>query len=242
MPEERRLDDLAREAGVASTTVRLYQAKGLLPGPRLKGRTGWYDDAHLTRLRLIGRLQDQGFSLTGIARLLEGWEQGRSLDTVVGAEAELDVLLGSHHAVTGDPADLVGRFPPGSMTPEFMARAVSLGLVEVTDDGRLRVPDPRFVEAGAALAHLGVPLNVVLDEWEVLAAQTDEVAARFVAVFDAHLLPDDGSDGLDPAGAADVAVTLGRLRSLAQLTVAASLDASLARSARTRVEDLRPDE
>ena len=53
---EYRLDELARAAGVASTTVRLYRSRGLLPPPRLEGRTGWYDDAHLSRLCLIARL------------------------------------------------------------------------------------------------------------------------------------------------------------------------------------------
>src|SRR6478609_4959013 len=67
MGSEYRLDELARSAGVASTTVRLYQTKGLLAPPRLEGRTGWYDDSHLSRLRLIARLQSEGYSLGGIA-------------------------------------------------------------------------------------------------------------------------------------------------------------------------------
>ncbi|HEY4378560.1 MAG TPA: MerR family transcriptional regulator, partial [Acidimicrobiales bacterium] len=74
-----RIDDLAREAGVASTTVRLYQSKGLLPGPRVVGRTGFYDQSHLSRLRLISRLQEDGFSLASITRLLSLWEEGRDL-------------------------------------------------------------------------------------------------------------------------------------------------------------------
>ena len=93
MGTEYRLDELARRADVASTTVRLYQAKGLLAPPRLEGRTGWYDDAHLSRLRLIARLQGEGYSLAGIADLLDQWERGRSLDAVIGVEAELDALV-----------------------------------------------------------------------------------------------------------------------------------------------------
>src|SRR3569832_234580 len=98
MAKEFRLDELARRAKVASTTVRLYRAKGLLPPPRLEGRTGWYSEAHLNRLRLIARLQDEGHSLAGIGDLLDLWEQGRSLDAVVGVEAELDALIGERHA------------------------------------------------------------------------------------------------------------------------------------------------
>ncbi|MHB1139051.1 MAG: MerR family transcriptional regulator, partial [Microthrixaceae bacterium] len=51
--QEMRVDDLARAAGVATTTIRLYQSKGLLQPPRLVGRTGWYGEAHLARLNVI---------------------------------------------------------------------------------------------------------------------------------------------------------------------------------------------
>src|SRR5262245_18013254 len=118
-----RLDDLARAAGVATTTVRLYQNKGLLPGPRLVGRTGYYDEHHLTRLRLIGRLQEEGFSLAGIARLLEWWEQGRDLSELVGVEQQLDQFLNRGGEIALDPVEFAGRFPEGMLTPELFQRA-----------------------------------------------------------------------------------------------------------------------
>src|SRR5262245_10411740 len=102
MTSEYRLDEVARQADVASTTVRLYQARGLLAPPRLQGRVGWYDESHLRRLRLIARLQGEGYSLAGIANLIEQWERGRSLDAVIGVEAELDALVGDVHATVID--------------------------------------------------------------------------------------------------------------------------------------------
>ena len=190
MGTEYRLDELARQAEVASTTVRLYQSKGLLAPPRLEGRTGWYDDSHLSRLRLIARLQNEGHSLAGIADLLEQWENGRSLDAVIGIEAELDSLLGEVHAIVLDPADLLARFPEGSMTPELMQRAAALGLVEPTEDGRVRVADRRFLDSGSALADLGIPADVILDEWDALVAHTDDIAERFITIFETHLAPE----------------------------------------------------
>lgn len=237
-----RIDDLAREAGVATTTVRLYRNKGLLPPPRLEGRTGWYGEHHLNRLRLIGRLQDDGFSLAGIARLLEEWERGRSLDEIVGVESQLDVLLGDRHSVVVDASELVDRFPDDSMTPELVQRAAALGLVELTDDGRFRLPDRRFLETGSALAELGVPLDVVLDEWEALEAHTDDVAARFIRVFESHLLPDDWRRDPDSARAAALARTLAKLNLIAHEIIAAALDSSLSRAGREQVHELLPDE
>jgi DNA-binding transcriptional MerR regulator len=233
-----RLDELARRAGVASTTVRLYQTRGLLAPPRLEGRTGWYDDSHLSRLRLIARLQGEGHSLAGIADLLEQWEQGRSLDAVVGVEAELDALLGEVHAVVLDPAELLGRFPEGAMTPEVMQRAASLGLVQPTEEGKVRVADRRFLETGSGLAHLGIPADVILDEWEALVAHTDDIAVRFVAVFETHLAPTDWRQGLDTEEARELARTLDRLQSTTRQVLAAALDASVARIGRERLGEL----
>ena len=179
-----RLDELAQRAGVASTTVRLYQNKGLLPGPRLVGRTGYYDDAHLARLRLIGRLQEQGFSLAGIGHLLASWEEGRGLADIVGVEQQLDALLNQRRDTVVDAAELLGRFPAGALAPADIQRAAALGLVEAAPGGRFRVADERFLEAGSALAHLGVPAAAILDEWERLSTVTDEVAARFIALFE----------------------------------------------------------
>ncbi len=238
MGTEYRLDDLARHADVASTTVRLYQAKGLLAPPRLEGRTGWYDDSHLSRLRLIARLQEEGHSLAGIADLLEQWQQGRSLDAVIGIESELATLLGDGHAVVLDAADLTARFPEDSMTPELVHRAATLGLVEPTDDGRIRVTDRRFIDTGSTLAELGIPLDGVLDEWEALVPHTDEIAERFVAIFEAHLAPNDWRNSLDDAEARALATALAQLQATARQVTLAALDASIARIGRERLGEL----
>jgi DNA-binding transcriptional MerR regulator len=235
MGTEYRLDELARQADVASTTVRLYQSKGLLAPPRLEGRTGWYDDAHLSRLRLIARLQAEGYSLAGIANLLEQWERGRGLDAVMGVEAELDALVGDVHAVVLTPEELAERLPPAALTPALMQRAIGLGLVQPTDDGRIRILDRRYLEGGAVLSELGVPAEVTLDEWEALAAHTDEIAARFVAVFEQHLAPADWEEGLGTDEARELAATLARLHATARVILTAALDASLARLGRERL-------
>ncbi len=233
-----RLDELARQAGVATTTVRLYQNRGLLPGPRLVGRTGYYGDRHLARLALVGRLQEQGFSLAGIARLLDTWEEGRDLNDLIGVEHELVSLLSRRHEVVLDAADLVARFPEGSMTPDLVQRAASMGLVQATADGRLRVLDQRFVDTGATLIGLGVPPGLVLDEWEHLVATTDGIADRFLAVFEDHVLPDDWRHDLTGERAAELGRALAQLRQAARLVLVAALDNSIGRAVARRLTEL----
>jgi len=152
-------------------------------------------------------------------------------------EAGLDALLGDTHAVTLSADELAGQFPPGALTPDLMRRAAELGLVELADDGDVRVPDRRFIDTGSSLAHLGVPLGDVLDDWEALVAHTDEIAALFVRRFE-EFAPTDWSTALDSDAARRLAAVLGRLHHAARQVVAAALDASLARAGRARLEQL----
>ncbi len=236
--DEMRVDDLARAAGVASTTIRLYQTKGLLPGPRVVGRTGYYDEHHLARLRLIHRLQSEGFSLAGIRRLLDTWQDGRELSDLVGVESQLDALIGVRRGVTLTPQELAERLPVEVLDPALMQRAVTLGLVELTDSGSIHLPDERFLDTGAALAALGIPVDAILDEWERLADLTDQIAAAFVGLFERHLLPTGGLADLDPDRTATLAASLGQLRSNAHQILGVAFDASLARVASERLGQL----
>lgn len=110
---------------------------------------------------------------------------------MIGVESELDALLGAVHAIVLDPTELLARFPAGSMSPDIMQRVTALGLLQATNDGKVRVADRRFLDTGSALAALGIPPDVILDEWEALVAHTDDVAERFIATFEEHLAPKD---------------------------------------------------
>jgi DNA-binding transcriptional MerR regulator len=86
------VDELARAAGTTTRQVRALQTRGLLPRPEVFGRTGYYGDDHLDRLRAVLRLQADGFSLAALATLLRAWDSGMTLAQVLGL---------AHHA---DPA------------------------------------------------------------------------------------------------------------------------------------------
>jgi DNA-binding transcriptional MerR regulator len=63
--------DLAARAGVSERTVRFYVAEGLLPPPVGRGRGAHYEQAHLTRLRLIRALQKGGGALETVRDYLD---------------------------------------------------------------------------------------------------------------------------------------------------------------------------
>lgn len=78
------VDELARAGGTTVRNVRALQTNGLVPGPRVEGRTGYYGADHLLRLSAVLRLQSEGFSLAALRTLLRAWETGMTLEEVLG--------------------------------------------------------------------------------------------------------------------------------------------------------------
>jgi DNA-binding transcriptional MerR regulator len=228
---ERTIDELAQHVGLPSSTIRLYQTRGLLPAPRKEGRVGYYGAGHVARIELIGRLQDRGFSLAAIGELVAGWEDGRSLDEVLGLEQRVPGIVRGHPPMRLAPAELADRFPGIEITPETLRRVVEMGLVELADDGTLLIASPTFLEVGSALVGLGFPLDDVLDEAAALESVTDDVAERFAAMFDRHVWQPFAEDGMPADRMAEVGEVLDRLAVMAEQVVQASLERSLARVA-----------
>jgi Ca-activated chloride channel family protein len=65
----RKLEEVAKAAGVSPRTVRYYIQRGLLPPPRFRGPDTAYGDEHVVRLRAIRRLQEAFWPLDAIAGL-----------------------------------------------------------------------------------------------------------------------------------------------------------------------------
>ena len=69
--EELTVDELAARTGMTVRTVRFYAAEGLLPAPERRGRVAYYGVQHRMRLELIRELQDHGYTLAAIERVLD---------------------------------------------------------------------------------------------------------------------------------------------------------------------------
>ncbi len=185
---EYRIDDLAREAGTTVRNVRVYQDRGLLMPPRKQGRTGYYSDVHLARLRLISRLLERGYTFATIGELLAAWQEGKALEDLLGLEEAVTRPWSQEQPGRTTLTELrraLGR----QATPGALARACELGLLQRAGRAFV-VPSPKLLEAGTDLVRAGVPLPVVLDLAESLRADLKVVAHRFVDTVLTNLLPD----------------------------------------------------
>jgi DNA-binding transcriptional MerR regulator len=111
------IDELAALSGTTSRRIRSFQTLGLLPHPELRGRTGLYAPAHLTRVAAILRLQDRGFSLESLTVLFGALAAGRSLAYVLGVGEPAAASGDAGADATADTAELYGFAelqPPGT--------------------------------------------------------------------------------------------------------------------------------
>ncbi|MBW3574633.1 MAG: MerR family transcriptional regulator [Actinobacteria bacterium] len=216
------IDTLAQRSGISARNIRSYQSQGLLPAPTVTGRTGYYDDGHLGRLRLITRLQERGFSLAGIGELLRAWEERRSLGEVLGFEEALTAPWSDEVPETVSVEELAERFPEAVHDPGLALRAIELGLIEPAGEA-FRVPSPSLLQTGAELVAVGVPLAVTQDEVAALRADMARIATRFVGLFERYVWAPFVEAGMPPDQLAAVTDALRRLRPLAEVAVRATL-------------------
>ena len=186
--EEFTIDELAHRAGTTTRTLRLYQTKGLLPSPRIVGRVGYYSDMHTNRLRMIERLQKRGFSLAGIAELFRIWQEGKSLDELLGIEAAIVARWSDENAQFFTTEEFRKAFGPLADDPTLRERAINLRLIAQVEDGFL-VLSPQLMDFGTELIRGGAPLALALDELEMLQEDARRIAKRFAHLFRSHVLP-----------------------------------------------------
>src|SRR3712207_3564661 len=67
--EELTITDVARQAGIRTSTIRYYESINVLPAPRRVGGRRRYDPTILDRLAFIHITQELGFTLTEIQLL-----------------------------------------------------------------------------------------------------------------------------------------------------------------------------
>lgn len=173
--------------------VRAYGSRGLLPPPRLVGRTGYYGPDHVARLSLVREMLDQGYTLAAAERLI-------SAAPGSGMQA-----LGLFHALMSpwedsapelvDPRTLV-RQAGVEYASDAIDRMVALGLAERTEDGMLRLENPTLVRAGLEVIGTGVPAEDVLDLVPELKSHADAVAQLFVELFRGSVWSDFVESGM----------------------------------------------
>ena len=125
------IGEVARRAGVATSSIRYYERIGLLPKPDRLGGQRRYDTEVLGKLGFIGVAQSAGFKLREIKELIDGVDgatgMGEQMRALSGQKlVEVEALLERTKAMKGW---LEVAKECGCATPEECA------LFESPDDG-----------------------------------------------------------------------------------------------------------
>ena len=179
-PNRLTIEQLAAESGMSVRNIRSHQARGLLDPPEVRVRVGYYGPDHVAQLHLIRDLQEEGFNLAGIKRLL---------DDTQGTAERLRRFKESLAASHDEPAEQVSLAELGKRfrisraeARRVLARTERLGLLVPAGDDRYEVPSPSLLAAAEEVVARGIPLEAALGIFEELDRHCDAVARAFVTL------------------------------------------------------------
>jgi DNA-binding transcriptional MerR regulator len=185
-PRGLRVEELAARADVSVDTIRFYQKRRLLPPPQRRGRIAWYGPEHVDRLAQIRDLQQRGFSLAIIRRIVSG-ELDRADEPLAAAVtgALEDGGPGAEEFLT--LAELAARSGVPEALIDSVVREGLLVPRRHDGDARFTTADVEIVAAGLRLLETGLPMPDLLALARRHHAVTRETAEGAVAMFDAYV-------------------------------------------------------
>jgi DNA-binding transcriptional MerR regulator len=213
------IEQLAAASGMSVRNIRAHQARGLLAPPEVRLRVGYYGPEHVAQLRLIRDLQDEGFNLGGIKRLLDD-AQGTAERLVQFRQA---LTEGHREPVeTLTSAELARRFQvSGREGARVLARAERLGLLRAVGGDAYEAPSPSLLAVAEEVVAQGISLDAALGVFEEIERHCDGVARAFVKVFVNEVWRPFQRAGMPPDRWREIDRAIERLRPLSAQAVLA---------------------
>jgi DNA-binding transcriptional MerR regulator len=233
-----RIDDLARLAGTTTRNIRVYRDRGLLHRPLRVGRVAFYNDTHLTRLRLITSMLDRGYTIAHVREMLSAWEQGKNLGDVLGLETAIAGTWTTEQPETMPLAEAQRRIDD----PRAFDRLVTLGVIRV-DGAQASVTRPKLIDAFQEIRGYGVAMTKLIDLHEQIVPLVDQISEMLVRAGAEHVAEAiKPGEGL-PADTeiAELITMLVRFRTQALASVTATLASSIESTIESMVSRILAD-
>lgn len=178
--EELTVDELAARTGTTVRTVRFYASEGLLPPPTRRGRVAYYDSRHRMRLELVRTLQDHGYTLAAVERVLARIPDDAGAPVYAVQAAVLAPWLPDQTEEL-DRAGLDRRIGHRAGEDE-LDYLVQVGAIERLGDDRFRAA-PGVLGHALELLRLPVPVSVLHDSARIIDEHATAVAEGLTDVF-----------------------------------------------------------
>jgi DNA-binding transcriptional MerR regulator len=223
------IEELAARTGMTVRNIRAHQSRGLLPSPQIRASVGYYGGEHVARLELIREMQDDGYNLASIKRLLDG--APGAAEKVLGLRRAVTEPFEDEEPVLVTAAELAARF--GDQAADGLGRAIKLGLVVPLGDDRFEVPSPTLLAAAEEVVGRGVPLPTALKLAERLRRQAESVARSFVKMFLDEVWRPFADAGYPEERWDEMVESIERLRPLATQSLVAVFQQTMTREVET---------
>ncbi|MEV1295616.1 MerR family transcriptional regulator [Pseudonocardia sp. NPDC049635] len=227
------VDQLAERTGLSVRTIRFYAAKGLLPAPRLRGRTGLYDAGHRARLELISELTGLGFTLAAIERQLERLPHDAGPEELALQRALLTPWIPEHgEDLTRAELD---RRAGRALTDDDVDTLETLGALVRGDDGRVRVHGATALATALAALDSGLPPEMWQRAQAVIEKHTSALAEDLMALFQHEVLQPYRDRGRPAEERSRLAAALSRLKPITVQGVVTTFGRAVNRTIRERM-------
>jgi DNA-binding transcriptional MerR regulator len=195
------LDELTERVGLTVRNVRFYTAKGLVPPPIRRGRSGYYTADHVARLELVRELQGHGFTLSAIEKYLAGIPEHATPEDIALHRTMLAPWMADSR-VELSRAELERRAGRPLSTTDIDT-LTALGVVRPAGRSRFEVSMSQL-GVGLGLLDLGYPIEAALAAAEVYAAHGRAIAEELHELFRTKVWPVYKEQGVSPETIQDV--------------------------------------
>jgi DNA-binding transcriptional MerR regulator len=178
--DEFTIDELAARTGMTVRTVRFYAAEGLLPAPRRRGRIGYYNARHRMRLDLVRTLQEHGYTLAAIERVLARIPVDAAPAEYAVHAAVLAPWLPDHTEVLDRVA--LERRAGRRLSAEQIGYLMQIGALEPVGEDAFRT-SPAMLGHAVELLQLPVPTSVLRESARIIDEHASAVANGLTEVF-----------------------------------------------------------
>lgn len=183
-------------------------------------RVGYYGPEHVAQLRLIRELQDEGFNLAGIKRLLE--DTHGTAERLLRFKQALAAPSAAEQPQTLSAADLGRRFRlPAAEGAAVLAEAQRLGLLVRAGEDLYEAPSPSLLAIAEEVVARGISLRAALAVIADIQRHSDSVSRSFVKLFLREVWKPFAQADMPPERWPEIEEAVERLRPVASQAVMA---------------------
>lgn len=204
------IDELAAAVGTTVRTTRYYASLGLVPPPVKVGRVAYYGPVHRARLELVRALQDHGFTLQAIERVLAGVPDDAGVEELALQRAMLT-------SWTSEPPEVLDRRALERKAGRPLSDAdlrvlTTVGSIEPVGDEGYRVLPPLAV--GVQLLDVDVPEESLGLAEAAIRRHMEALADELTSILHSQVLEPYRRQATSPDDAAHLERTVAQLRRL----------------------------